>query len=412
MVDTSTDPRPPEKAPERVRVAGWVRACWLFALPLLAGLWAASTTFGGGSFQPWEPMMVDLDVYLRAGREVLAGTPVYESTGRLPFLYPPLAALLAVPLLAPPLTVVQVGWTAGNVALLMAVLHRLGLRGWRLSLGTAAAVALVPPVTQTLAFGQLGIILVAVVVLDLVPGPRLLDRVGLTARLPEGWMSGLGAALKLTPGITIPYLFLAGRRRSAAVALGTFVGLGLVAAAVLPRTSLTYWGRLAGGDSGLGGSVIYYTNQSVLGTWLRLAALAPGSQLVGLAVSAAVAALGIWVAVLWHRRGEVALAVCLLGVASLLASPVSWSHHFVWVVPLAVVLLQDRLPTALRVTGFVFAGYTAAEPFAKLPGGADVELTYDWSQLLLGSWTPVLGVALLLVALVQARTSRPAPPAA
>ncbi len=386
----------------------WVRACWLFALPMLAGLWAGATTFGGGSFHPWDPMMVDLDVYLRAGRQVLAGEPFYDEGSALPFLYPPVAALLAVPMTLLPLTVVQVGWIGLNVALLLAVMHRLGLRGWVLSLSASAVIMLVEPVAQTLAFGQLGIILVALVVLDLVPGPRLLDRLGPGRRLPEGWASGLGAALKLTPGITVPYLFLAGRRRAAAVALGTFVALALVGALVLPRSSLGYWGRLAGGDSGLGGSVIYFTNQSVYGTWLRLTRLGDGSELVALALCALVAALGIWVAVLWHRRGKVALAVALLGTASLLASPVSWSHHFVWVVPLALVMLDAELPTPLRVLGFVFAGYSAATPFDKLPGGADVELTYDWSQLLLDSWTPVVGIALLLVALVTARL-RPAP---
>lgn len=389
-----------------VRVAGWVRACWLFALPMLAGLWAAATTFGG-SLEPWEPRMVDLDVYRRAGGQLLAGTPIYDDGSTLPFLYPPLAALLAVPLTLLSATVVQVGWVGMNVALLMATMHRVGLSGWRLSLTASAVLLLVQPVSQTLAFGQLGIILVALVVLDLVPGPRLLDRLGARRVLPEGWASGFGAALKLTPGITVPYLFLAGRRRSAAVALGTFVGLGLLAAALLPRTSVLFWSRLAGGDSGLGGSVIYFTNQSVLGTWLRLARLAPGSQLTALVLSALVAALGVWVAVLWHRRGEIALAVCLLGVASLLASPVSWSHHFVWIVPLGLVLMTDRLPTVLRVVGFVFVGYTAAAPFSRLPGGDDVELTYDWSQQLLGSWTPVLGIALLVVAVVCARTSRP-----
>nr|WP_269449938.1 glycosyltransferase 87 family protein [Auraticoccus cholistanensis] len=347
--------------------------------------------------------MVDLDVYLRAARQLLAGTPIYDEGSTLPFLYPPVAALLAVPMTLVPLTLVQVGWVGLNVALLMATMHRLGVHGWRLSLGAGAVVLLVEPVAQTFAFGQLGIILVALVVLDLVPGPRLLDRVGLTRRLPTGWASGFGAALKLTPGITIPYLFLAGHRRAAATALGTFVGLGVLAALVLPGTSLTYWGRLAAGDSGLGGSVIYFTNQSVLGTWLRLTRLAPGSELVALALSALVAALGIWAAVLWHRRGKVALAVSLLGVASLLASPVSWSHHFVWVVPLALVMLDEELPVPLRVLGFVFAGYSAATPFDRLQGGDDVELTYDWSQLLLDSWTPLLGVALLLVAVVLAR---------
>ena len=48
----------------------------------------------------------------------------------------------------------------------------------------------------------------------------------------------------------------------------------------------------------------------------------------------------MWAAVVWHRLGEVRLAVILCGVAGLLASPVSWLHHFVWVVPLALAWLE------------------------------------------------------------------------
>jgi hypothetical protein len=34
----------------------------------------------------------------------------------------------------------------------------------------------------------------------------------------------------------------------------------------------------------------------------------------------------------------VSLAICVAGLTSLLASPISWSHHYVWIVPLTVVL--------------------------------------------------------------------------
>ena len=89
---------------------------------------------------------------------------------------------LAVPLALLPTTVVQIGWTAAGAMALVAILHRFGLTGWVLSLAGAAVVYVVEPVVQTLAFGQLGIFLVALVVLDLAPGPRVLPR----RLLPEG----------------------------------------------------------------------------------------------------------------------------------------------------------------------------------------------------------------------------------
>jgi alpha-1,2-mannosyltransferase len=100
---------------------------------MLVGLYAAATTFAGGTAWPWHPVMVDLDVYRQAGAAVLAGDDIYLLTG-LPFLYPPFAALLAVPLALPAGTGGQVGWTAMGVVAILAVLHRLGLTGWRLSL--------------------------------------------------------------------------------------------------------------------------------------------------------------------------------------------------------------------------------------------------------------------------------------
>ena len=107
-------------------------------------------------------------------------------------------------------------------------------------------------------------------------------------------------------------------------------------------------------------------------------------------------ALRVAAAVLLHRRGEVALALCLAGLTSLLGSPISWSHHYVWVVPLAVVLWQARgLPAALRWPGLVYCAWVAVAPFMWLPMGEDVELTYTpWQQLVVNGGV-LAGVLLL-----------------
>src|SRR3712207_3781792 len=134
--------------------------------PVLVALYVGATTFLGGTAVPWRPIMVDLDVYRLAGSVVLAGGDFYNEAGRLPFLYPPFAALLAVPLAVLPPTLVQVAWTAGGALAVVAVLHRFRLTGWVLSLVATATMFFVQPVVQTLAYGQLGIFLVAMVVLD------------------------------------------------------------------------------------------------------------------------------------------------------------------------------------------------------------------------------------------------------
>jgi len=383
-------------------------------LPVLAALYAGATAFGG-ILLPWRPVMVDLDVYRRAGAALLAGQDVYDLPGQLPFLYPPFAALLAVPLALLPAPLVEVAWTVVGALAVVAVLHRFGLTGWPLSLLSAATLVFVEPVRQTLAFGQLGILLVALVVLDLVPGPRIL---GGRRLLPEGVLTALAAAIKLTPAIFVVYLLVVRRRRAAAAAILTGALVTLGAAAIVPGPSRTFWGRLVQGETGLGHGLIYYTNQSVMADVVRILGLGAGPAALGLLLSAAVAALGVWGGASWYRHGEVGLAVVVVGLASLLASPVSWLHHFVWIVPLALVLVDRTrrrtstsgrtvsLPAWFLVWGWVIVGWLIASPFRQLPNGADVELTWTWPQHALASVTAVLGVGWLAAAVAVAADQR------
>ena len=382
-------------------------------LPLLAGLDIAAIFFPGGTLVPWHPVMVDLDVYRLAGRVALEGGDFYSLPGPLQFLYPPVAAVLAMPLAVLPAAVAQIAWTSAGVLLLVAVLYRYGLRGWRLSLAAAAVTRLVEPVEQSLAYGQLGILLVALVVLDLGPGRRLLPG---RPWLPEGVLTGLATALKLTPAIFVLYLLAVRRWRTAAVVSASAAVLTLLGAALLPGPSLDFWSRLARGDTGLGGSIIYYTNQSVLADVVRVLGVNRPATAVGLALSAAVVAVGVWAAARWHRLGRVRFAVALCGVAGLLASPVSWLHHFVWVVPLLVCLLGPelpgeagpRLPERLVLCGCLFVGWVVVARFLRLPNGADVELTWAWWQHLLASVTVGIGVGFLVAAGALARSPGPA----
>ena len=372
--------------------------------PVLIALYVGATTFGG-TFLPWRPMMVDLEVYRQAGAVLLAGGDFYDLPGPLQFLYPPFAAVLALPLALLPATVVQLGWTAAGALALVAILHRFGLKGWVLSLAGSAVVYLVEPVVQTLTFGQLGIFLVALVVLDLAPGPRVFSR----RLLPEGALTAVATAIKLTPAIFVLYLLLVRKFRAFWVAVVTGVVVTLISFAFVPAASYEFWTRLAHGDTGLGHSIIYYTNQSVMADIVRIFGLGQTPAIVGLVLSAAVAVAGLWAATLWHRLGDVRLAVNLCGVAGLLASPVSWLHHFVWVVPLAMSLVERRpigrrrLPTWYLALGWVFVGWIVVAPFTDLPNGADVELQWTWSQHLLASITALAGLVLLSGAILIAR---------
>ncbi len=220
--------------------------------------------------------------------------------------------------------------------------------------------------------------------------------------MPEGWLTGVATAVKLTPAVVAVYNFFAGKRREGVVSFLTFLACTAVGLVVLWGPSLTYWGRLLSGDSGLNTGIVFKTNQSVLGVWTRQFGEASRG---GLVLAALVVALGVAAAVLMHRAGEVPLALCLAGLTSLLASPISWSHHYVWIVPFAVVLLRNqRIPGYLRVTGLIYAIWTAFAPFKLLPGDNNVELTYPPLHMFVDNVGVYVGVGILAMSVVATFT--------
>lgn len=362
--------------------------------PYLAGLFV----IGGW---PWRPDPVDLEVYRLAGEYLVTGRDFYRLPGELPFIYPPIAALLAVVPWALPTLLVHLLWTALNTACVVLVVRRCGIGGWALPLVATLAILLLQPVRFTFVLGQLGLVLCALVVADLF-------RASAGDRLPRwaGWRVGIAAGLKLTPAVVVPHLLLTRQFRPAIIAMGSFLAVTTIGFAVLPGPSLDFWGGLVRGDTGLGDTIIYTDNQSVMGSWLRLTG--GGSRAVGLALSAVVAVVGIAAAVVWTRRGEHAWAVCLAAFGGLAASPVSWSHHYVWVLPLLVLAVRRRLPAVVVVITGVLGAWVATAPWRLLPMGDYRELGYGPWDNAIASLTVVLVASLLVASLVTGLRGHPA----
>lgn len=372
------------------------RAAVLFVPPMLAAMWIAGVTIPGSTLWPWVPNMIDLDVYTRTGGLVLTGGDFFAAEG-LPWIYPPFAALLTVPFAVLPRVAAQVLWLALNVVALMAVLRRVELAGWVLSLAATASVLLVEPVRETLGFGQLGILLVAAAALDSMPGPRLLG----ARRLPEGWLTGVATAVKLTPAVIAVHNFFAGRRREGVIAFVAFCLATALGAALLWGPTVHYFGGLLSGESGMNTGMVYKTNQSVMGAWARLTG---GPSAGGLLLGVAVLLLGVAASIAVHKGGRPTLGIALAGLTSLLASPISWSHHFVWVVPLAILLWRDAgVPRWLRWLGLSYALWVAVAPFQRLPGGDGEELAYSLGQMVVANAGVVAGVGFLAGCLVWGR---------
>jgi alpha-1,2-mannosyltransferase len=181
----------------------------------------------------------------------------------------------------------------------------------------AAASLWLEPVAMTLFFGQINLVLLALVVGDL----ALPDRTR-----GKGIGIGLAAAVKLTPLIFIAYLLFTRRVRAAAVSALTFaatIGLGF---ALLPHASAVFWG---GQFEQPGSTPFHLLNQSLYGAILRLTHAGHQAHAYWLAAALVTALVGLGTAVVASRRGHELLGVVTCAATGLLVSPVSWSPRTV-----------------------------------------------------------------------------------
>ncbi len=280
---------------------------------------------------------LDLEVYRQGAAVLLTGSDdLYVPTGGLPFTYPPFAAWLFVVVELLPSWALAPTMALASLAALYVVLRQavpaIASDGVRLAVALVAAV-LLEPVAATLSFGQVNLILVMMVMLDLV-GPRS-TRWG-------GVLVGLAAGVKLTPAIFL--VVLACRRDWAGLARATLTMGATIAVgfAVLPHSSMTYWTSTITNAERVG-DLAYQANQSLTGSVWRLT----GADNTALTAALSLTVLVVLVATLLRmgRAADRLTAVVLAALAGLLVSPISWSHHWVWLVPVIGLLLRPLLGT-------------------------------------------------------------------
>lgn len=394
------------------RAVRWSRTLAAFWPPYLVALLLLPFIISGGQFWPWRPATIDLDVYVYAVRDMLAGRDIYQTLSpgwNLTFIYPPIAAVLMVPLAVGPYALWQLVWTAATVAAQQYVLARCGgPAGWRLGLLGAAVVIGVEPIRTTLGYGQVNTVLMFLVVADLLGRVRRIP--------PQGTWIGLATAIKLTPALFAVFTLVTGRWKITLRAFLAFLGFTLFGAIFQPRQTYEFWFTLAGGDTRAPSGPIYVGNQSVLGVTSRLLGESTVDNLLGLACGAIVALLAVFVArSFWlHGNGtpDRAVALGLVGLATCLASPLSWTHHHVWVLPLGVGLLTGTsLPAWARRVGLFWVVWIAlCLPLALLPYGDRREADYSWWQDLIGNLGPITGCVLIVglaIGLIRDARSRP-----
>jgi alpha-1,2-mannosyltransferase len=371
------------------------RAAVEFLPPMAVALLILPYIIKDGRAFPWEPSTIDLQVYVYAVKDMLAGRDILATTTPgwgLYFIYPPIAAILMTPLAFGPYWFWQVVWTGGLVWAQQSVLKRCGApRGWKLGIIGIAVVLAVEPIRTTLGYGQVNTILMALVIADLLP-----DSPGERRRIPQGILTGLAAAIKLTPALFVLFMFLIGKRRAAITAIISFVVFTAIGAIFLFRETVVFFGGLSGGDTRTA-SPLYAGNQSLLGVFYRLGDSSRVTTLLGLVVAAVLAVLGCLVAAHWWRVGEKVFAVAIVGLTTCLASPLSWTHHYVWILPLAMAVLSPGVPRWARyLGGFWVIWVCTCLPLALLPYGHGQERQYDFLQQVVANLGPVLGVILLV----------------
>ncbi|ATD70933.1 MULTISPECIES: glycosyltransferase 87 family protein [Gordonia] len=395
----------------RLGIDRYLHSAWARWLTLLAFILSAAIAIFVLPNHPPAPYRIDFDVYRMGGRVFLDGGDLYGTLptlgggSYLPFTYPPLAAALFSVFTVVPLGLGQGLFTAVSIACLLVVCRivvahltdRPSTDLWWLATAATTVGLWLEPVRDTLNFGQINVVLMALVVAD-----ALLGR----GRWWRGLLVGLAISIKLTPAVFL-LLFLLRRDWRAlvvsAVSAVAYAGLGYLLAS---DDSITYWTSTLF-DTERIGSPQFANNQSVKG---ELARLGIESEIAWLGVALVIGLLIAWSA--WrllsaseaaeNGRDQTIEVAALLTVAFawLFCSPVAWDHSWVWVVPLLMVLVAlaarrgaSQIWWWLAGTGLVIFAYA---PHQHVPQRYDAELSWAWWQHVVGSSYLLWGLIVII----------------
>jgi alpha-1,2-mannosyltransferase len=253
-----------------------------------------------------------------------------------------------------------------------------------------------------------------------------LDCLAVKPRWPRGLLVGIAAVTKLTPAAFVLY-FLIRRDWKAAATAAVTAALAVAGGFLLfPGTSSRYWFHTIA-ETGRIGSPHYVGNQSLKGTVFRLGlsdsyATAVWLLLALAAIAAGAAVMRRLVAVetaAAHDPGIDAAPTGLMPVTALLVnaavllliSPVSWTHHWVWIGPALITAVVWANPRRRALPFAVIGAFAVLFLIGPglVPNGGDRELRWSWWQHIPGEDYVIATTALLVAALLRLR--RLVPPA-
>jgi alpha-1,2-mannosyltransferase len=355
--------------------------------------------------------MIDLGVYRKGAWAFVHGRNPFGTAlpgPHLPFTYTPFSAVVFAPLAYLSMHVATLVHTFLSLSAMCVgigvVLERAYGRTSQRHLVAMVSIAAVivffsEPVLQTLGFGQINLILMAMVLVDLVAWE---------GKPWSGVLVGIAAGIKLTPLVFVLYLVVVKRYRAAAIAATTAaltVALGWI---LMPGSSWEYFSSLMW-DARRVGNVNYVGNQSLNGMWTRLLGSDTAAKPFWAISALVVLVVGLRLASRVHARlGEPAgLAVC--AVVGLLVSPISWSHHWVWwMVPAFLLVIEAwrRRSIELAVWAGVWSLPFFVAPFWFVPHKDHHALPHGLLQQLAASayvWVGLIGLGVVWVWTVRDR---------
>jgi hypothetical protein len=213
---------------------------------------------------------------------------------------------------------------------------------------------------ETLGYGQVNILLFGLIIADLVAlrwasrrrpaRPQWMDRFrplsAITDRfLAGGWAGvgiGLAAAIKLTPALFIIYLLVSRQWRVARTAIGTMLGVTLIGFVFARRESVDYFTSVIF-ETNRVGQADMTPNQSLAGLLARLYDVFSAPTLLWVTFTLVLLVVGLSRASHAHGEGDELTAFTLVGLTANIVSPISWSHHLVFVIPAIIVLLDAAI---------------------------------------------------------------------
>jgi len=329
----------------------------------------------------------DLAVYLRGGHLLVTGSTLYAvEPGHLPFTYSPFAAVTFIPLsvagFASAKVLVSVVSVVCYGVIIFVITRKLGLTWLQTGLIAVGGFSL-EPVVMTLLQGQINLFLMMLVVVDcLILGDK-----------SRGLLVGLAAGIKIIPGAFVLYFVLKRDWLATLRVLIAWAASVVVGFVVAPADSMSYWG---GGFLNLGKfgleALSRGDNQSVRGVVLRsFWGLDYGSPAL-LIISGLVMVVGIEAARRQLKAGDDLAALSCIGLGALLASPVSWTHHWVWIVLPIAVLVSRAQWVRVWLVGAIFL----VAPMWLVPMGNLQERHHTFPQSVSAAAYVLVGLLLLV----------------